>query len=194
MKKLLLSLAAVAVLSTGAFAQLKGGVKAGFNFANVGGDAEDTDMRTSIHLGGYLNYAVSDMFSLQPELLYNSVGWKESGDGFDGTGKLNYLSIPVMAKFSFGSFHLMAGPQLGMLLSAKYKVEFDGESETEDIKDGFKGMDFGLNLGLGADFGKLNAGLRYSAGLSNIIDTEEDVTVTNNVIQLSVGYTLFGAE
>ncbi|HYG01999.1 MAG TPA: porin family protein [Chryseosolibacter sp.] len=194
MKKLLLSAIAICAFSIVSFAQMSIGAKAGFNFANVGGDAENTDMRTSIHLGGYLNFAMSEQLSIQPELLYNSVGAKVSEGDFEATTKLNYLSIPVMVKYSFGNINVQAGPQLGLLLGAKEKWEGDGESGEDDVKEFYNGTDFGFNFGLGAEFGKLNATLRYSAGLSNIVDTDEDVKVTNNVIQLSIGYTLFGGD
>jgi hypothetical protein len=196
MKKLVLTLTAIVMLSICASAQVSVGVKAGLNLANLGGDVEDTDMRPSIHVGGYLNYAFSESLSIQPELLYNSVGAKSSyeEDGFDveQTLKLNYISVPVMFLYSFGNVNIQAGPQFGFLASAKSKYEVDGESEDIDVKDGFKGIDLGFNLGLGANFGKLNASARYSLGLSNVNDGEGDVK--NNVIQLSLGYRLFGGE
>jgi hypothetical protein len=62
-------------------------------------------------------------------------------------------------------FNLHAGPQFGMLLSAKQ--ECDGNSE--DIKDGLKGLDFGLGIGAGVDLPMgLGFSARYVAGLSNI--------------------------
>lgn len=193
MKKVLLTFFTIATFAISASAQVSIGAKAGLNFANWGGDAEDTDIRTSIHLGGYLNYAFSENLSIQPELLYNSVGTKYSEDEMDVTNKLNYISVPVMLIYDFGTINVQAGPQLGFLASAKAKYEFDGESETEDIKDAFKGTDFSFNIGLGASFDKLNVSARYSLGLANVIDADE-VDVKNNVIQLSVGYRLFGGE
>jgi hypothetical protein len=98
-----------------------------------------------------------------------------------------------MLIYSFGNFNIQAGPQLSFLASAKYKYDFDGDSGTEDIKEFFKGTDFGANLGVGANFGKVNASVRYSIGLANIADSDEG-ELKNNVIQLSLGYTLFGGE
>jgi hypothetical protein len=216
MKKILLSLVLVVFGSAGAFAQFSIGVKGGFNFANVGGDAEDTDMRTSIHLGGYLNYKLSDQLSFQPELLYSSVGYKMSesntevifGDEYTEKGKLtakyNYLSIPLMLQYKIGPVNLQAGPQVSLFMGGKYKGEYtltvngaveESESGEEDVDD-VKGLDLGLNFGLGTEFGKLNASLRYSMGLSNTYDGEgsDDYKETNNVIQLSIGYRIFGDE
>lgn len=199
MKKLVLMLAVVAGSVTFASAQISVGVKAGLNLANVGGDdVEDTDMRPSFHVGGYLNYAFSDALSLQPELLFNSVGAKSSytdpdfGD-VDETLKLSYISIPVNLQYSFGVVNIHTGPQFSFLMSAKSKYEADGVDEDVDVKDGFKGLDLGWGIGLGANFGKLNATARYTLGLSNIADVE-DADVKNNVIQISLGYRLFGGE
>jgi hypothetical protein len=196
MKKLLSTVAVVVFFAASAMAQVSVGVKAGLNLANVtGDDVDDSDMRMSLHLGGYLNYAFSESLSIQPELLYSSMGAKSSYDDFgvdiEETTKLNYISVPVMVVYSFGNINVQAGPQIGFLASAKSKVEVDGDSEEEDIKDFFKGTDFGFNLGLGANFGKLNASARYCLGLSNIVDADE-ADVKNAVIQISVGYRLFG--
>jgi hypothetical protein len=180
MKKLVLTVFALGVFSFYASAQLSGGLKAGLNLADVGGDAEG-DIRPSFHAGAYVNFAFSEQLSLQPELLYNSVGAKEDDDAL----KLDYISIPVMVLYSFGNFNVQAGPQIGFLASAKI--------EDEDIKDFYKSTDFGFNVGVGANFNKLNASVRYSIGLSNVVDSD-DFDATNNVIQLSVGYRLFGGE
>lgn len=77
--------------------------------------------------------------------------------------QFNYVSLPVMLRYNITeNFNLQAGPQLGFLMSAKVS---DGDNSI-DIKDGFKGIDFGAGFGAGVDFGKFNAGIRYYLGLS----------------------------
>jgi hypothetical protein len=169
------------------------GVKAGVNFGSINGDDTDEfEMRTSFHVGVVSEILFSEKFSIQPELLYSSQGAKMSEEGFDLVIKLNYINLPVMAKFYvIEGLSLEVGPQFGFLLSAKAKSEFDGESEEEDIKDGLNDFDFGINFGAGY---KLENGLsfaaRYIYGFSNLADTEteDDVKVNNGVIQLSVGF------
>jgi hypothetical protein len=186
MKRILCILSMSALVLSSAFGQdISGGAKAGFNFANMTGDIDDVAMKVSFHLGGYANIGVTDVLSVQPELLFNAVGAKE--DGGDGKLNVSYVSIPVMVLYSFGVVNVQAGPQLGFLISAKEKYD----DEEDDIKDMFKGTDFGFNLGLGADFGQFNASARYCIGLSNIAD-DDDFDVKNSVIQLSVGVKLFG--
>ena len=108
-----------------------------------------------------------------------------------------------MAKFYVAEgFSLEAGPQIGFLLSSKLDYEGVGpgysESSTEDLKDFTKGIDFGLNFGLGYKMESgLNFGARYNLGLSNFWDLPSDIDPEfgisdfknkNSVIQLSVGY------
>ena len=181
------------------------GAKAGLNFASMtGDDAEGLDGRTSFHLGVTAEIAVSDVFSIQPELLYSGQGFTDSyreldfeGSGvdidFDLTGRVNYLNLPIMAKYyASDSFSLEFGPQIGFLLSAETEVEGSGggvsASETNDLKDALKSTDFALNLGAGykLDSG-LNFGLRYSIGMTDVPDGDSD-GFKHSVLQLSVGY------
>jgi hypothetical protein len=193
MKRIFLALSMVTLFAAGAAAQgISVGVKAGINLANLtGDDAGDTKMKVGYHVGGYAKISLTEAFSVQPELLYNAVGAKDSEDGFDSNYKLNYVTIPVMLGYSFGKISVQAGPQIGFLTSAKVKVESGNDSGEVDIKDQLKGTDFGVNVGLGADFGKLNAAARYCIGLSSIVDSD-NASVKNGVIQLSLGYKLFG--
>lgn len=169
-----------------ASAQFKGGLKAGLNLANGSGDnadALDASMLTTFHVGVYGQFGLSDAITLQPEVLYYGAGSKVVDGEFDL--KLSYIAVPVMFKYNLGeTFNIQAGPQIGLLMSA----DLDGT----DIKDGLKGTDFGFNIGAGATFGKFSADARYSLGLSNIDDAGGDWK--NNVIQISLGYQLFGGE
>jgi len=193
------------------------GVKAGVNLASLNGDNEgDISSRTSFHIGAVAEFKISDKFSFQPELMYSAQGAKEeyketySGGGFTYTDeesaeiKLDYINIPLMAKFYVAEgFSLEAGPQVGFLISAEEEYEFtetasDGTttevvtgSETEDVKDYVSGIDFGLNFGVGykLDSG-LNFGARYNLGLGNVNDAEgsDNYKIHNSVLQVSVGY------
>ena len=179
MKKVLLTVFA-ACLVFAASAQFKGGIKAGLNLANTTDDFEGADMLTSFHVGVYGQFGLSEKITLQPELLYYGAGDKED----DAEFKLSYLAVPIMFKYAVAEqFNIQAGPQIGFLMGA----DFDGT----DIKDEMKGTDFGINLGLGGNFGKFSADARYSIGLSNIVDVD-GIEAKNSVIQISLGYQLFG--
>ncbi|WP_299336186.1 porin family protein [uncultured Psychroserpens sp.] len=188
MKKLML-LAAVAVFgfTTMNAQEVKFGAKAGLNLASIGGDdVSDLKSRTAFHIGAVAEIGISDKFAVQPELLYSAQGAK--ADQGDGEIKLDYISIPVMAKYMVADgFAIEAGPQVGILASAKLD---DGTDEV-DVKDEVSGIDFGV--GLGASY-RLESGLnfaaRYNLGLSNINDFEgsDNFKNQNNVFQISVGY------
>jgi hypothetical protein len=198
MKKIFFALTIIAFSAGGLFAQgISGGLKVGANFANQkisDGDFDVTpDARTSLHVGVFATIMVSETFGVQPELIYNSVGSKFELLGNELVQKLDYLTIPVMLRYQPVSvFHIHAGPQFGLLLSAK--SEYDGDSQ--DTKDDYKGMDLGVGIGAGVDLPMgLGISARYVMGLSNIAESEdpdEDGTLKNNAIQLSVTYKIFG--
>ena len=146
-------------------------------------------MRIAYHFGGYVNIGLSEALAFQPELLYNSVGAKMEEDI---ALHLNYISLPLNMMYSFGNFNVHAGPQFGFLMSAKAKADIEGESAEVDMKEYFKSTDLGVNLGIGASFGKLNAAARYTMGITKIWDSEDDIDAKNGVIQISLGYKLFG--
>lgn len=209
MKKIFLSTILGAFLCTAINAQdIKFGAKVGVNFANLNTDGLEeyltySDGRTSMHIGAVAEFILNDKFSVQPELLYSGQGGKEEFPG-EYRERLNfgYLNLPIIAKYYItDGFSLEAGPQLGFLLSSKYKEEDIGDGLgglEEDFKDTTKGIDFSFCLGAGY---KLNNGLnfaaRYSLGLSNVLDTSSDyideddranASVKNGVFQISVGF------
>jgi len=174
-KKILL--AALVVISTNYIsAQTKIGLKGGLGFANAkytyGTSTTTYNSIVTPNFGLTLDFKGSESFNIQSGLMYNGMGGKYSYDGGSTRTHLNYLSIPLLAKFKFGEgFHGYAGPQLSFLLSAKYKDE-DG---TTDIKSELKGSGvfglFGLGYSLNDKFGLYG---EYSAGISNLAKESTD--------------------
>jgi len=149
-----------------------------FSDSNMG----SYDSKLSFHFGGLVEFGLSDKFSVQPEVLYSSVGAKDG----DTSINENYLSIPVMAKYYVAEgFSLEVGPQVGILMSATAK----NGSDSVDVKDSFKSTDFGAGLGAGY---KMESGLffsaRYVLGLSNVLADSGSEWGKNNVFQFSAGY------
>jgi len=191
MKTSTTALILVLLVSIGSYAQgLSGGVKAGLNLANQtysgNGYTTSPSFLPALHAGVYLTAMLSEHIGVQPELLYSGQGAKSGSEKW----KLSYVSIPVLFRYNVNSllsFH--AGPQFGVLLSAKDKIG----SNTVDIKDNFKSSDVSLALGVGIDLPmKLNFTGRFVKGLSDINDTGSSITAKNYILQLSVGYKLFG--
>ncbi len=199
MKKIILTAAAVFAFGFANAQDVKFGVKGGLNVATLTGDVDNVDSKVGFHVGGFAEIKVSDKFSVQPELLFSTQGTKFEfsedfgGEIISGEGKVNlsYVNIPVMAKFYVADkFSLEAGPQIGFLTSAKYKLEAEGEEGEEDAKEDYESIDFGVNFGAGYNFTEnLSAGLRYNLGLSNIAkDAGDDYKEKNGVFSLSLGY------
>ncbi|HEV8515555.1 MAG TPA: porin family protein, partial [Cyclobacteriaceae bacterium] len=125
------------------------GLRAGLNIANesisTSGFTVSPNSLTSFVAGGYAKIMFSDKMGIQPELLYNGLGSKTDG-GSSGTitTKTNYLSVPIFFRYNVvPQFHLLAGPQLGILLSATQS----DNSGSGDIKDQFNSSDFGGVVG-----------------------------------------------
>jgi len=170
------------------------GLKAGLNVASLNGDDTDNlDARTGMFFGGFAELCFTNEFAIQPEILYSMQGANYTEiDGYDGTIKLDYINVPIMAKIKiFDELYIQAGPQIGFLLSAKDEFKSAGESGENDIKENLNTIDFGANLGLGYQFeGGFNLGARYNLGLSNINDFEgsDSFKNQNGVFQFSVGF------
>lgn len=194
MRRIVLLIGMVMCLGLNASAQATFGVKAGVNFANVktsgSGMSITPDSRAGVAIGAFARFNVNETFVIQPELLYSGKGAKiditEDGASYKSTTKLNYLSIPVIAKLYVNSgFNLQAGPQFDFLLSAKedYEVSYAGEFESgeDDIKDDIKSLDFGLAFGLGYDFPNgFGLDARYMLGVSELANSPEDGVKTNS--------------
>ncbi len=194
MKKLFIIAVITLGVTIGANAQkIRFGAKAGVSISKItGDDLGDLNMRTSLLIGGVAEIPISDKFSVQPEILYSAQGAKKDSEGVGAelVYKLDYINVPVMAKYYIiEGFSIEAGPQIGFLISSKIDWEAEGESGSEDIEY-LKSVDFGLNFGLGYKLDNgLNFGARYNLGLSNLNDFDNsDNNIKNSVIQISVGY------
>lgn len=166
---------------------IKLGIKGGLNVSNLMGDVEDLDLgiRTSVHIGMLAEIIVSDKFSIQPELLYSGQGATVGSNPGFLRKKLNYITLPVMAKFPvLKGLYLETGPQVGFLISAKDKT-----NDSNDKIKGIKTIDFGLNAGLNYEFknGVFIQG-RYNLGLTDTGATgDANKRASNSVIQFSLG-------
>ncbi|WP_108807467.1 porin family protein [Aquimarina spinulae] len=173
MKKLFLLAIAVIGFSISSNAQdIKLGFKGGVNFATLNGDNvnDNLDGRTGYHIGAVVQIGLSDMFAVQPELIY-------SAQGIENTD-IDYLNLPVLVKFKFAKFFSAeAGPQFGFVVNDNYPAGTDPES-----------FDLSAAVGAGVEFGSFFGQLRYNIGFTDIVD---NVEAKNSVFQVSVGYYIF---
>ncbi|WP_228530398.1 porin family protein [Tamlana sp. I1] len=153
------------------------GVKGGLNFSNLhDNDVDDDNMLTSFNAGLYTNFPITNILSIQPELLYSRKGSESVYDNAIATGtakfKLNYLELPVLLKINVAdNINIHAGPYFAYLLNAKVTNETDsGDFDFEENydNDDFNKFDTGLSIGLGFDLDSVGFGLRYNYGLSTV--------------------------
>ena len=165
-------------------AQVKFGGKAGLNLSSFSGDdAENVKAKVGFNIGALAEIPVGTNFSVKPELVFSTQGAKAE-DLDDAKFNLNYLNVPLLAKYTSASgFFAEAGPQIGFLLSAKAK----SDDVDVDVKDQFKSTDFSLALGIGYEMLESGFGvnLRYNLGLSDIPDAD-DASFKNSVFQIGV--------
>ncbi len=212
MKKLSLSIIAIALMFQSNAQEetvtknLQIGAKAGVNFSTITGDLSEIKGRTSFHFGGVVELPISEKLSVQPELLFSSQGAKYPDEG---TLILNYLQMPIMGKYYvMDELSLEFGPQIGYLLSAKFKYDSDEDGndpgpnttgersqavEKEDVKSDVKSLDIGLLFGLGYKLDNgINFGARYNLGLLDGNNFDDGFgKFKNSVFQISVGYFFF---
>lgn len=212
MKKIIYLLVIVFTCSLVNAQDVSFGLKAGVNYGKMKSSDSDenkyVDPVIGPHFGIVADIPIDEKFSVQPELLYSSTGYKISYSmeywEAEYNGKLNYVSIPIMGKYKLkDGLYIEAGPYFGYLLSAKE----DGESsdtfkatlysyDNEDVKEYFKSLDIGLGIGAGY---QLENGLyfnaRYTLGLIDI--NNEDMmeykfyhtsTVHNHIFMICIGF------
>lgn len=190
MKFYLIALMAVFLISGSAAAQHANfGIKGGLNFYNINNDNDvEYDMKTGFHLGALAHFHLGGQWALQPEIYFSTQGAK-SPTNSDASLNLNYINVPVLFQYMFDNgFRIQAGPQIGLLVSAKSEV---GDTKT-DVKEDLKGIDAGVALGMSYVHPPSGFGVdaRYNLGLANINDAG-DVKSTNRGFQVGVFY-LFG--
>ena len=186
MNKVIVSLLAICVFTSANAQEVKKvagfdvafGAKAGLNFATVIGNVSDSSVLVGVHFGGMAEVSIDKQLAIQPEVLFSMQGATYSKKGIT---KLNYLLLPVIGKYYIiENLSLEAGPHLGLLLSAR-----DGG---KNVNKHISSTDIGLNIGAGYKLkNKINLGLRYSIGFTNIND-DGHTKINNAVLQLSAGY------
>jgi hypothetical protein len=176
--------AAMLVLPQIAAADIRFGIKAGANVANVNGDfgtaLEDWKSTVGFCGGIFLELNLGRVLTIQPEVLYTMKG------ADTGAGKLtfDYLEIPILLKLRIptGSVHpfVFAGPAFGFTL----KAVIDGVK----ISD-MPSADYSAVLGGGLQLGRsIHIDARYTMGLQKLaIPDLETIDLKNGVLSATIG-------
>lgn len=164
------------------------GPKFGFNVASISDGLNKSKL--SFLMGAFAEFKFNDLFGLQTELIYSRQGDKGKAGGVKHWMRVNYLNIPVLAKFYvWEGLSVDLGPQLGFALNGKHKMKSGGTETKSDIKH-LNTVDLSFAMGLSYDLPMgLVVSARYNLGLTNVV--EKDKTYGNNqnrVFQLSAGW------
>ncbi|HLR26344.1 MAG TPA: porin family protein [Fodinibius sp.] len=196
MKKVLLSVFLLSglVLFAHSNAQAQFAIKGGVNIANFNDTDASTDSRTGLMAGATYGFQIPfSPVSIQPGVFYAQKGVKSSSTYGEGKVKLDYIEVPVVAKFDFVldnpmlTPHVYFGPYVGFNINAEAEASTDdGGSVSADFDDQVKKTDFGVVVGAGADISRFNLGVRYSAGLTDVYDVE-NASAKNGVFSVVAG-------
>ena len=198
MKKVILS-ACVMFITIAAYGQRDKGTvtlqpKVGLNMATITGD-NDADSRFAPVVGAEVEVQATDMVSFSGGLLYSMQGAKGKIGDVDGTVKLDYINVPILANvYVANGFAVKLGVQPGFLINNKVKVSKNGVNAEVDLEKALKaaGIDAKLNkvdvsipMGVSYEFSNINIDARYNWGVTKIIDEDNS---KNSVFQITVGY------
>lgn len=141
------------------------GIKVGGNISSLAGDGtENISSMPNFHAGFFMEIDVAKDLKIQPELLFTVYGFRQSEDGPPKV-RLNYVVLPVIAKYFVSeTFSFDAGPQVGLLVTAK-----NGTGSLADVKSAFYDRDFGVNVGASLAISeKVSVSARYYFGLTDV--------------------------
>ena len=203
MKKIVLL--AVCLLASYAVEAQYIGLKAGYNYATLKGKVSDSANFKPYHgyyAGITLEFPLSNLFSLQVEGIYNRRGANITSNTY-GKAKLSldYLSLPVLARFNVGKgINLHIGPQLEYRID-KPNFYFDAGTDpvTRVKDDALDIIDGAMTVGIAymTDAGWFFEA-RWVQGLTSVFEADEtslthigispDYNFKNRTLSVGVGY------
>lgn len=205
MKKVILALVVVMMLSLTSKSQVKFGVKAGINLSRL--TEAEWKIKPGFHLGTYAQINLMQKFSLQADLMYSMQGgityyhvplYYFSSDTYTKIyQKLHYVLMPITFQCTpIKYLTIEAGPQFGFALKASHfnKEFFKGVEDTERSREyihdreAYNLFDIGLVAGLKFNITKnINLYARYAIGFTKVFKYNE--YARNQNIMFGVGYT-----
>ena len=217
-KKTFFSIISVLMINS-LHAQVTYGIRSGVNYATWKGDdiqiiedlVEKTDGyivakgRTGLHIGGYVNIPISEVFAFEPGLEYSKKGYSLKGDfqipvlkylNINARAQVqsHYIDMPLVIKANvYKGLQVYAGPQVSYLVRSTLNAKLGVFGITLfnrgiGITERFNKVDMGLTGGIGYQFENgLNVQAGYDYGLSKL-DKNDNYSAYNRVVKVSVGY------
>lgn len=172
------------------------GLRIGPSFSTVNSDdptLDGGDWQTGLNVSLVAGLPLSSSIPLFIEtgLTYNEKGGKKNIDGRKMTYDLNYLEVPIVAKYVYttdGHFSIQPffGGYLACGISGKIKNYGLREAQDSFSDEAFKRFDGGLRVGCGLGYDLFYLDISYDIGLANICHDTFD-TSRNGCLALSFG-------
>ena len=199
MKKIMM-MAAMMLLSVGAFAQNEVGQltlqpKAGINLATMTGDL-DTKTKIGLVAGVEAEYGISENFGLAFGALYSMEGFKGNAVAFGGTGasaymiedvkyNLDYINIPILAQFyPVKGLAIKAGVQPAF--NVRHKTSSDTDAADKKDIENIKSFNFSIPVGLSYEISDFVIDARYNIGVTTLV--KEADQGRNSTFSFTLGY------
>ena len=151
MKKIILSVVVLLATSLCTFAQNGVGQwsfmpKAGLNLATLTNDSE-AKIRPALTVGGEFGYVASPKMALSFGAMYSQQGCKAKFQGIDGTIKMDYINIPVIASYrATDKLAIKIGLQPGFMINDKVKISGNGVSAEVGLEESYRSIGFDVNI------------------------------------------------
>jgi hypothetical protein len=169
------------------------------NFGFTAGLNIDHSLSEKVSITSGINFSVKGFNILSNTTILNE------DVSVEGRLNLNYLEVPVLFGYSIylqkTKLIFLGGPYMafGVGGQGKSTIKFRNRTanETRDVswgnKEGdLKRVDFGGQVGIGAQFSKLKVNCLYGLGFPNVFaNRAENQEFRNSVISLALNYTLF---
>ncbi len=184
--------------------------------------ATDNKSIPSFHIGGFAEFDLTKKIGIETGLYLSGKGINSEFNqslGFitvSGSAKITplYVEIPVNGVYNFDfkliKLRFFAGPYAAYGIGGKVNSDFSvsglpidlsslglqnesrnlvfGSDTTSDIRP----FDFGVNVGVGAQFKKFDFSIQYGLGLMNVAaDNTTGYESRNRVVRFTVGYRIF---
>ena len=195
MKRITMLAISICFISAAASAQgFHLGIKGGANISKIDGHSFSDEFRWGYQLGAFSEINFSKKFGIEPEVLWSQTNTQTSTQFSDiyhvsisdlKDVKLNYLSVPILLTYKPSKIlSLQAGPQFSTLLNQDKSLLQNGQ-------EAFKNGDLAILAGLQLNLGAFKIYGRYSWGISNINNIDDQDNWKNQAVQLGVGFRIF---
>lgn len=221
MKQKIIFIFAFVLFSNSINSQTYFGFKVGFNGSDIVGDNQIQGLKPAMHVGAVAEIQISDLFSIQPELLYSIQGSQhtidpnlvidneyviinsqyvslpikdyEDENAADIKLKNNnhYITLPIMIKYFINDFISI---DVGPQISYLMFAQIsNGSKEWTDAKDSYNDIDYGVNLGASYEMDNgMNINIRYNYNFANVYKSDYfDYKANNTNFQISLGYKFY---